>query len=283
MVRSLLRKLVKTTVVGAATALVVTWFRGREPEIVEHRTPGGAQWAPLEPLPTLVWAEPDPAGLISEQFTKETWHTIRFRWRFDQCPPDDDTCGWQSYSLAALVELDPNLLVGSFSGKVENLTELTIDPHPLNLRYGALLNFVLEKVVLPLISPAECPIDTYEDFIANLVGGNCCFKEAGGAATCCENFGDSIGNTVGSIAETGCNALIPLASGFLRSTLNDLDSTFGDSLQISTKEPCKMFTGTGAESFTITELGRPATPCFWHIDIGSSVSVDAEFYGVRGQ
>ncbi len=36
---------------AAIAALVGTWFRHREPEIVDEAAPGTAQWPPLTPLP----------------------------------------------------------------------------------------------------------------------------------------------------------------------------------------------------------------------------------------
>lgn len=52
MMRTFVRRLFKLALIGGLTAVVVTWFRNREPEILDPPSPGTAQWAPLDPTPS---------------------------------------------------------------------------------------------------------------------------------------------------------------------------------------------------------------------------------------
>ncbi len=76
MVRTLVRRLTKTAVLGGLGYLVSSWFRGRD-DLLDEAVPGTAQWPPLEPNPEPVdepsdgsaadspigeWVEPDPQG-----------------------------------------------------------------------------------------------------------------------------------------------------------------------------------------------------------------------------
>ena len=80
MVRTTLRRLLKLAILGGLVALVVTWFRRRDPQVVESEIPGAARWTPLEAPdepPSVIaeptdgaaaeaqaagWIEPDPEG-----------------------------------------------------------------------------------------------------------------------------------------------------------------------------------------------------------------------------
>ncbi len=77
MVRTLVRRLTKTAVLGGLGYLVSTWFRGREGDALDEAVPGTAQWPPLdqnvEPVaepsdgaaadgPAGDWVNPDPQG-----------------------------------------------------------------------------------------------------------------------------------------------------------------------------------------------------------------------------
>jgi len=253
----------------------------------------------------VIHEEPGADGVIPEAaadgppVAEEMWHTLNYRWTYNtDCSPQDMSCGWKSYSMYEIPGLSKDLLTGQFSGKFVD-DKLTVDPHPLRLSYGALLNFVFESLVLPLISGDE-DVDTWEMFLYTLVGGAGCYPEVSDPQlkTCCELFaeqssGDSAG-TVYTIAKVGCDTLVTEGSKYLRAQLTSLDTVSGENIMIGTKAddpettevdeslPCEL--KDSDDDLLIDEIGSPGKPCTWELQLNfteDADNIDATFYGLR--
>ena len=225
-------------------------------------------------------AEPDADGMIPEAYTKETWHTLNYRWTYGKnCEFGDDTCGWVSYSLYAVGDLDPEVLTGSFNAKVNNYETIEIEPHPVNIKYGMLLNFLLEQVIIPLILD-DSNVTSWEDFLGTLVGGSGCAIEG----TCCSNLADSVDSSLESLVESMCGLLLSQGGSYIRTLLNDLDAGSGESFTLSTKNPCAILDTKNDQK--IDHIGTKAEMCVWDATFnfgGDPVTAEADFWGERAE
>ncbi len=233
-------------------------------------------------------AEPDAEGYWTEEQTAESWHTVYVKWSLNaNCDPGfDPSCGLMQFSLESIQQ---NPVQGKFSARVENTWDLTIDKHALNLSYGALLNYIIEKQLLPLLAGDGTDglpvIDTYEELIQSLVAGKECLDPSFGM-TCCAKFGKDIASKAGNIGEsvvTGmCDALVSFGADFLRDQLEGLDTSTGDAFKIGTAETCKFYDVDN--DMKVDNFGTIAKPCTWEVDLklfGATTTIDATFWATR--
>jgi len=231
--------------------------------------------------------QPDEFGNWTADQTYESWHTVVVKWSVGQnCNPfTDPNCGKQTFSVA---DIQTELVVGSFTANVADFWDLSIDMHPLNLKYGALLNWIIEKQLLKLLipsDPGEPVIDTYEEFVQALLAGKECLDPAYGK-TCCTKFAEDLigqGANVGiSTISSLCEALSTLGAGFLRAQLLDLDTETGSVMQIGTEETCKFYDQD--DDRVVDGFGTEAAPCKWNVNLdilGATTDFQADFWGTR--
>jgi hypothetical protein len=227
--------------------------------------------------------EPDKTGHLPEQFNEEVWHTVRYKWSLGvDCLPGTD-CGWQQFSL---YQVGQEVVEANFEAQVDDLYYLTIYPHPLNLKYGALVNYIIEKQVLPAIAgngtDGYPKVDSYEELLGALLAGKDCLK----MMDCCDQFAEEVTSQAGGMTESlvsgACSALIQMGSDYLRNYLLSLDTSTGDAFVIGTKSECLMIDSD--EDQDIDTLGLLTAPCLWDVqlDLGGTVyHVDATFTGER--
>ncbi len=256
--------------------------------------------------------EPDATGYIPMDATEEKWHTVSLQWTLgEDCNPLDPDCGLKSFSFNAIGQ---DVVISQFDARIAlNMDQfvnqsvfdkLVIYKHPLNFKYGAFLNFMIEKFVLPMVagdgSDGMPVIDSYDKFFMSLVGGKACLQ----ANNCCETFSESIAAQAGDWAKgmikTGCDMLIPLAADYLRNFLLGLDANTGDTFTLATKGedgnqgtspetavPCTLFDDDNNQE--IDTLGRKepeSMRCQWDVLLklgGTDVFFDADFWGTRSQ
>jgi hypothetical protein len=236
--------------------------------------------------------EPDSTGYFKKEWTREEWHTVSFQWTLGQtCNPTDPNCGLKSYSFNAIGQ---DVAVAQFEAQVPgyvlgDFDDLIIYPHPINFKYGAFLNFVIEKLVLPEV--AGPGVDSYEKFFSSLVGGG---PECLGPNNCCANFANEIAGQSGMswlvmTLQTGCDALIPLGAAYLRQFLMGLDVSTGNAFTIGTPagRPCTMYVHEADRR--VRYFGKE-TPeelrCEWDVllNLGAlPVNFEAQWYGQRLQ
>lgn len=227
--------------------------------------------------------EPDKSGYLPASACYEKWHTVKVRWTLGMdCPPSDENCGWRSLPLGGPGL--PDIITGNFEAEVVGMTKLTIKPHTLNFKYGALVNFAIEKLLLPQVfgdgSDGLPAVDSYEALIGSLLAGKECLIDM----SCCEKFAEAVTNqTYGlskNLVEGACDALITTGAQYLRSQLLSLDAQ-PDNFTIGTKVPCQLYDTD--KNMKIDAIGNKTEQCEWDAKLiigGTTYSPIGTFWGV---
>ena len=240
--------------------------------------------------------EPDATGFIPADDTEEEWHTVSFQWTLgESCSPVDPDCGLKSFSFNSIGQ---DVLIGDFDAQVDGygggqFDKLIIYPHSLNFKYGAFVNFLIEKLILPMIagdgSDGLPVVDSYEKFLGSLMGGKQCLV----LNNCCEIYAQAVSDQAGAWVEallnTGCQALIPLGADYLRQFLVGLDADTGDAFTLATKDgtPCTLYDTNNDQ--TIDTWGKKEPEelrCMWDVLLklgGTDVLFDASFWATKMQ
>jgi hypothetical protein len=233
--------------------------------------------------------EPDVNGLVPMGGCREVWHTVILRWTLGKdCPPTDDQCGAISLSLSSLPGIEDTITADIEATISANGTKLAIAKHKVNLKYGALVDFALEKILLPQIfgdgSDGLPAVDSFEAMIGSLLAGKACLQNY----TCCEEFAANVvGQTGGVLAqnlvEGACDALITTGATYVRGFLTDLDATPDNfSLGTPADNPCSIYDTN--KDMRYDALGKKTDPCVWDatLTIGTyEYGPDGTFYGSR--
>ncbi len=247
-------------------------------------------------------AEPDSTGFLSATYTKQTWASITYKWSLGQsCPATDPNCGKKTINFD---QFQPDAVTGSFdlwrnflpNSQVPDGT-IKFGKHALNVKWGALINFIIEKQLLPLVTydpkdPTAPTIDSYEKLIKYLLGGSkkCLIKD-----TCCADFVAGITSQTGlasSLLTGACNAATTLGSSFLEGYLNSLDGVSGNpatgqGLVLGT-DKCPILDPNGDN--IVDDLGSPDTTstvnqCQWDMTLGigggTPKAISARFFAIR--
>ena len=236
--------------------------------------------------------EPDEFGHWYEGDTEEEWHTVQFQWTLGQeCQWDDPNCGLKSFSFNTIGQ---DVVVSTFEAEIPGYIQgefydLIIYPHPLDFKYGAFLNYMIQKVLLPMVagdgSDGLPVVDSYEKFIMSLLGGKECLVQY----NCCDIFSESLadpGSWMYPVINAGCDALIPMGAAYLESFLVGLDTDTGDTFTLATKEgvPCKLYDDN--QDHTIDSMGKQQVEmrCLWDVKLklgGTDVFFESDFYGTK--
>ena len=253
-------------------------------------------------------AEPDLDGIIDSSHAHEEWTSLRYRWTLgiDGCGADPN-CGWNEFSLTAIAlevveaQLPARVNTATVDGHPPH-TLLTIDEHPLNIKYGALINYIIKHIVLPRLAGGEPPdglpvVDSYEELIKVILAGReCLVAEASGGITCCKAFAENLVSQAGTVTvglvDGACTALVGTGASYIENLLVGLDFETGDPnaanaflLATPPGEPCELHDVN--EDLQIDALGLAGKPCKWLTTIrfnlfgGTEVFVDADFVGSR--
>lgn len=207
--------------------------------------------------------EPDAAGHLPKAACQEKWHTVRVRWTLGlDCPPADDNCGWKNLPLGGPGL--PDIITGNFEADLIQTSQISIAPHTLNFKYGALVNFAIEKLLLPQVfgdgSDGLPAVDSYEALIGSLLAGKECLI----LDDCCTKFAENVTNqTYGltkNFVEGACQALIDTGATYLRQQLLSLDAQ-PDNFTIGTKSPCPVYDTD--KNMKFDSFGKKTEPCEW--------------------
>ena len=248
-------------------------------------------------------AEPDTAGYLSDKFTKQTWSSITYKWSLGQsCAPTNPNCGkktlnfdqFQTDAVTGQFELWRNYIPKS---PVPDGT-IKFGKHALNVKWGALMNFIIEKQLLPMLTydaadPSAPTIDSYEKLLKFLLAGNkkCLIKD-----TCCADFVAGLTSQGAGLANTlltgACNAATTLGPAFLEGYLKSLDAVTGNPATgqglILGTDSCPILDPNGDN--VVDNLGSPDTSsttnqCQWNMTLGigggTPKAISARFFAIR--
>lgn len=225
--------------------------------------------------------EPDKDGKLVGCLEK--WDTVRIRWTLGQdCPPDDEQCGWKNLPLGG-PDL-PDVISSQFEAQVVDFDKLTIAKHKLNFKYGALVNFAIERLLLPQVfgdgSDGLPAVDSYEDLIGSLLAGKECLIDN----SCCDKFAEDVTDKTSGLTKNfvkgACEALIQTGSTYLRNQLTSLDTT-PDNFEIGTAEPCPLYDKNN--DMKIDAFGDKQNQCKWDVTLtvgSTNYKPDGTFYGI---
>lgn len=240
-----------------------------------------------------IQAEPDNTGFLDKSHTKQDWASVTYKWSLGQsCSASDPNCGKKTFSIEAF---QTNAITGQFDLWRDSFkSEIKIGQHALNVKWGALVNFIVQKQVLPLLfkdpkNPAAPPVDSYAKLFKSLVGGKGCLTKD----VCCENFGASLTNGKQSLFSAdflagACELVATLGSSYLESTLTGLDAQSGDPASgkglLLAADHCAAL-DMNQDQF-IDNLGVKSSPCTWDMTLnllGKPKALKATFYASRQQ
>ncbi len=244
--------------------------------------------------------EPDENGYIPDTCTSASWHTVSIRWRYGlECPPNDDSCGRIDFNIQAIGQ---DVVLSKFPATlmyVNDYSELTIGEHSLLIKYGQLINYILQKFVLPRVfgdgSDGLPVVDSYEKlFLSLLGGGKECLQPSPSQKACCLVFAESVFGQTGSVGtdvlKQACDTLVQLGSAYLEQTLVQLDTTTGDTFKLSTRDgqPCKLFDLNADQKIDAWGQKEPESErCVWDLEInvfGAFADIDKNnFFGSEHQ
>lgn len=242
--------------------------------------------------------EPGPDLKWTANETEDTWDYITVQWTLDaNCDPlTDPNCGNKNFSFAAIQPDDP-VIVGNFEASVKNFYELVIEPHPLNVQYGALINAVLEKVLFPVAFGEGNPeypvvVDSYEKALKTLIGGGSECLHPNYPQTCCEKFAEQVaggggGQATLNVLNNTCDGLVTLGANYLFSYIASLDANTGENFVIGTQENHICWLVDADSNMVIDGIGGKEDDmlCKWNVTISllglDMVIDDATFWASR--
>jgi hypothetical protein len=242
--------------------------------------------------------EPAVTGLIAKGGCTENWHTAAVIWTpGTTCSPSSPTCGQVLLPLAAMPGVGGTFTADIEARLVEKNTKLAITKHPVGLKYGALIDFVMEKFLLPRMfgdgSDGLPAVDSFEALIGALLGGKACIQNG----SCCSGFATNLvaqsGGAVGvNLVEGACDQLITLGGPYIRGFLTGLDQetstfTFGTPVaggKYTADLPCAISDRNDDMKFDALGGNVLGQQCVWDATVtvgGYDYSPDATFHGTR--
>ncbi|NOZ87699.1 MAG: hypothetical protein GXP49_15860 [Deltaproteobacteria bacterium] len=222
--------------------MIADWIRSMIPEeivrVVEGANDAIAAFKELQVHSTMTLSQRNPpatppnckagpaAALIRG---KDAWWGITIWWR-GACPtvmdcapsnPQYPRCPCAEVELD-LEDMNVHVLSSQFDGCVERrdqpaLDMLVLKEHDVHLNWGAVMRYILEKVILDALAG----VDNFEDFFAMVID---CDGVASWADGTCQQFNFSCYNQVKSACQAGLNA----AASALRGYLDGLDTGLND-------------------------------------------------------
>ncbi|HON24547.1 MAG TPA: hypothetical protein PLJ73_01365 [Myxococcota bacterium] len=231
----------------------------------------------------------DKNGLLPMGVCHENWHTVVLKWTLGldcENSPDPDTCGEIGLNMTSIDGVD-EAVYADIEAQIITAKpgyKLAISKHPLNLKYGALVNFAIEKILLPQLfgdgRDGLAAVDSYEDLIYALLAGRACIN----SGTCCDVFAESVLDKTGDfggfltkgLISGACDALATAGATYLRNTLLGLDTTSRFLIGTPLDDPCQLHDHDNNMKFDA--LGSKTKPCNWD----ASLDVGGYLYDPKG-
>jgi hypothetical protein len=232
-------------------------------------------------------SEPSPSGSWDAASASDVWEAVVARFG-EAVPCDlavDPGCGKKSLFFAMTQPDAP--VGGAFSATVTQSLEVSVDSHPTGLRYGPMLNAVLERALLPALvgdGAGAGAVTRWEDLIALSLGGPGCLGKTG-AAGCCGSFVASLGEA-GTLAQGSligpCETWIAEAAAKLRAPLLDAGAGGGGFASVGTQTPCPAADDDG--DLVVDRFGAADAPCAFELVVGDEAGTSVmplAFHAVR--
>ncbi|MBM4395853.1 MAG: hypothetical protein FJ087_09200 [Deltaproteobacteria bacterium] len=213
---------------------------------------------------------PGPGGAYGGVIA--SWPAVRLQWTYGSgCQPTDDSCGWGQFSFAQIpwVKGAPSVSVpATLAG-----ASISFETQSLDIPYGSLVDFILEKWLLPNAigdgSDGMPAVDSFEALLEGLLGGG--NKPCLANKSCCGDFANAVSaltaTDVLSSSKAACDALVTVGAGLLRDRLRGLNLTPDvtavgpPSLTLASAGPCPTRAPEG--DLLCDAFGAKETPCGW--------------------
>jgi hypothetical protein len=241
-------------------------------------------------------AEPDNSGYVSAKDTWHEWNKIIYKWSLGQsCSPYDPNCGKKGFDISAFQQ---EAIVGHFEAWRDVIkSELKIGKHGLKVKWGALVNHIIQKQLLPMLTadPKDLSapvVDSWEKLIKSLLGNKGCLKKD----TCCDEFGAKLEAQQGLLKKdflaATCETLVKLGTAYFNSQIDALDAQTGDpsknsGLLLGT-EHCPLFVIKNYAQLGTIEMvdaiGVKSNPCTWDMTVtvgGKPEPLKSVFFATR--
>jgi hypothetical protein len=245
-----------------------------------------------------IMAEPDGSGYVPKDKAKQTWTTVTYKWSLGQgCNPKDPACGKKTFNIEAF---QSNTIAGNFELWRDKLKwEVKIGLHALDVKWGALVVFLIEKQVLPALTfdpknPGGPVVDSFEKLIKSIIAGKPCLTKD----TCCMDFGKQLAQKQSLLKADflagACETVITLGVGFLKAQLAGLETKSGDLNAgkglLLAADHCPIFDTDDdlqIDMIGSPNLQKPQDQCQWDMTLtiggGKPEKIKATFFAVRQQ
>ena len=240
-------------------------------------------------------AEPDAMGFLDHSNVQVEWTGLSLPIDIGMCCDVSNPDCMLDVNLT-LTDVGQELLVGHFDGQVEGyqngeFDKFRIMPYSVNFKYGAFMNFVMEKMVLPQVAgdgtdglPA---VDSYVKLLKAILGGKSCLE----TDDCCEKFVAAVLAKSSELPEdvlaAGCQDILDSEPAYFQGMLNGLNPTNGEGLTLSTPDDqaCALFDDNSDDVIDAWGRSQPETErCLWtaKLGVGSHIFLmNAEFWATR--
>ena len=237
----------------------------------------------LELLSTLRFdEEPDASGVFPADSITERWDALAVEWTAGACEgrEAEESCGRHEWSFQQL-EMEPVLAKPTAS--VAGSYDLTIEPHGVTFKYGAVILYMVEHLVLPM----AVGYDSFDIFIYELLGGDGCAGDDPDTASesCCRPFSEAVTEEEGltrDIAFQLCDNGVPAVLAQVKGWITGLDVASDENLMIGTKDadtgestPCRLHDDDLDNVVEGLGTEKSGERCKWYfkLDVGAAAPV----------
>jgi hypothetical protein len=239
-------------------------------------------------------AEPDNSGYLPASQTKQLWSTVTYKWTLGQtCAANDPKCGKKTFNIEAFQN---EAIVGQFElWRNAMLSQIKIGKHSLKVKWGALVNYIVQKQLLPAITkdpknPGAPVIDSYAKLLKSLMGSKQCLVKD----TCCSDFAKQLAAKQGLLKEdfltSTCEVLVNVGTAYLESQLTKLDGDSGDPTKGSglllSADGCNIYETNQDQLIDLFGGPQAKDQCTWDMTLtigGAPQSIKGKFFATRQQ
>jgi hypothetical protein len=231
--------------------------------------------------------EPSARGAWTSTQVGDAWDAVVVRFS-SVVPCDAETepgCGKKKIFFATTQPEAP--VGGGFGATVTQGLALSFESHPTGLRYGLMLDAVLERALLPALvgdGAGSGSVSRWEDLIALSLGGPGCLGKTG-ADGCCARFVGGVGGLMTLESGSGtaaCEAWIAAGAASLRGPLLQAGADGSGFANYGTNAPCPAFDDDG--DLVVDRFGSSDATCAFDLVIGDDAGTTVlglDVYGVR--